>query len=166
MLHHPRNRRRQRGEAAHPRPHARGVSVDVVFRADAVRRPQETHPRDRARGVAVDAPHTAWLHCLGERMRFPVLAFEARDDRFYSLGTLLVHARDRRCSRRHMLESMLVMIKTLDPAAALSETDRDALTGRQPVAEPRLVEVAGSTLADARAAVELGEGEVIAWIKP
>lgn len=65
-----------------------------------------------------------------------------------------------------MLESMLVMIKTVDSAAALSETERHGLTERPEVPAPRIVEVEAMTLAEARAAVRLEPGEQIAWITP
>lgn len=63
-----------------------------------------------------------------------------------------------------MLESMPAMIKPVDSAAALSETERDGLSERPGTPAPRIVEVEATPLAEARAAVELGEGEVIAWV--
>jgi hypothetical protein len=60
---------------------------------------------------------------------------------------------------------MHVMIKTVNTAAALSETERDALGDRPEVDAPREVEIAASTLEEARGLVELGEGEVIAWVR-
>jgi plastocyanin len=60
---------------------------------------------------------------------------------------------------------VFVMIKSQDPTSALSEPARAELAGREPVAEPRLVEVDARTVAEARAKVELAEGDVIAWVR-
>jgi hypothetical protein len=59
---------------------------------------------------------------------------------------------------------MLVMIKTADPTAAFSETERDELAERPEIPAPRMLEVDAMSLAEARAAVQLEPGEQIAWI--